>query len=293
MAGMVSPESIALSQQFFTRHDTYGAFDLTSDKKNIVGCIEPRDQAHVIHGEYKTIMQTGGGAAGEGLDGALAMTVIGGALVPVETGMESDNDERPLTVFGAHHDCAFIGNLAAVTHEMAHPSDFTKESLDRWTRYLNEKERVAGALGSVMMAAAIMAEYLGENGNMDHLVQHADGLYPEHANVVHVKGPSLSRVYVVGLHPNVGKNRNMKPSDPTEAVKIQGYHDSLAATIDNLHRARKMSEEMKGLRITSMVLRAAATRTVISSGKPEMTFLEVTPANTKSGIKITEQSGPK
>lgn len=290
MAQAASPEAIAASQAFFTRHDSYGPFDLTRDNKMIIGCIEPRDQENTPHGEYKTIMQTPGGAPGEGLDAALALTIKNDELTPIEDGMDTDCDSRPVTVFGAHHDCAFIANLVPVVEEMSDPSDFTVESVEKWSRYFNDGDHVAATLGKVSTAAARMAEYLNENGHMDDLVDHADELYPEHSNVVHVKGPAGAYVYVTGLHPHIGKNRNMKPTDPEEAMNVRAYHDSLAATIDNLRGANKLEPEIRGLRATAMLLRSAAARTVITRGKlDKMTLLEVAPANTRNGIKITEQ----
>lgn len=283
-------ESIELSQDFFTDHSSYAPFDLTSDKKTIVDCIEPRDAEDVPHGEYKVTVQTGGGGSGEGLDAAVALTIIGGEVATVEEGMSKDKVDRPQLVLGVHHDCTYMKHLADVTAEMRNPSDFTKDTVDRYSRYFNEREHVERTLGGVMIAVAGINEYLGERKHIDSLIAHADDLYPEHANVKHVRGPGLSRTYVTNLHPFVGKNRNMKPCEPEEAIKIQGHHDSIAASVNLLRGANQLDSQTRGYRFTSMLLRSAATRTVVTGGWDEATLLEVRPAaNSKSGLKISEQ----
>ena len=288
---MVSAESVQMSREFFENPGSYAQFTQTADHRGIVGCIEPRDEESTPHGEYKTVMQTSGGAVGEGLDAALALTVIGDKTVAIGTGMDIDKNRRPVTVFGAHHRCKFVGALDAVVAEMAEPSSFTLDSVEGWARVFNQWEHVRDTLGSVMDAANVQLEYLREQDHMDNLVEHADQLYPEHKNVAHVRGDNIARVYVVGMHRNVGKNRNAKPTDIETASKIQGYHDSLAATVHNLRGEDRVTNEIRGLRLTSMILRAAAARTVITRDiMPEMTFYEVHPSDdTRSGLKIIEQ----
>lgn len=284
-------ESIDLSRQFFESHNSYGPFSLTHDKRMIVGCIEPRDLENIAAGEHPTIIQTGGGGVGEGVDAALAMSSIGDRRVSIEEGMDADRQQRTLTVFGAHFDCTFVKGLVAVTAEMAEPSDFTRDSFERWVRYLNERDALHANLGEIMVAAAVEAEHLERRGSLGHLIDHADSLYPDHANVGHPRGENTARVYVVNMHPHVGKNRNMKPNDPAEAAKILGYHESLAAAFNNLRADNRLSNDIRTRRATSLVLRAASTRTVISRDKlTEMIFYEVLPSNTnKSGLKIERQ----
>lgn len=282
-------ESIELSERFFKDHNSYAPFDLTSDKKSIVDCIEPRDAEGVEYGEYKVTVQTSGGGSGEGLDAAIGMTIAEGQLVTVEEGMSADKKDRPRLVFGVHHDCTYMKHLADVTAEMRDPSDFTKDTVERYGRYFNEQDHVERTLGGVMMAAATINEHLGDKKHIDSLIAHADDLYPEHANVKHVRGPGLSRTYVINLHPFVGKNRNMKPSDPEEAVKIQGHHDSLGASVNLLRGENQLDAQTRGNRLTAMLLRSAATRTVVAGGWESPLLLEVRPASSKSGLAIIEQ----
>lgn len=283
-------ESIELSETFFRDHRSYATFDLTSDRRAILDCIEPRDADGVPHGEYKTTIQTPGGAAGEGLDAAVALTISEGRLVTIDEGMATDQANRPLMVFGVHHDCTYMKYLASVTGEMASPSDFTKDTIDRYAGFFNERELVQRSLGRVMMASDRITEDLGEDKHMDRLIKRSDELYPHHTNVKHVRGPSLSRTYVTNLHPMVGKNRNRKPFDPQEAIKIQAHHDSLAANVAYLRNENNLDSETRGNRLVSMLARSAATRTVVISGWEQATLLDVRPAiHTKSGLTISGQ----
>ena len=291
MPTRVSAESIALSQEFYSDPQSYGRHDLTRDHRAIFGCIEPRDQQGVEYGRYKTIIQTAGGGTGEGLDTALALTVQRNKLVTIEAGIDRNKDERPLTVFGAHYDCTFVGVMDRAVGEMADPSDFTRDSVIEWARYFGEKDTVAHNLGRVTNAAAVQLEYINDRPNMQHLLDHLDSLYPHHSNVVHVRGDIAARVYTVNLHPHLGKNRNRKPNDPARAEMIQGYHDSLAANVSDLGKAYSLPRRQRGERLTAKLLRAAAARTVITRDiLPEMTFLTVEPTNTARGIKIVQQA---
>jgi hypothetical protein len=285
----VSRQSIEMSREFFADPYNYGPFDQTHDGKDIIGCIEPRDQANTPHGEYKTIIQTGGGKIGEGFDAAMALTVEEDELVTVETGMERDIEQRPLTWSFAHYRCKFVGGLVLIAEEIVDPSDFTLHSFEQWARHFNEQDVVQGRAGRIKDAAYRQIEYLQDKEHMDDLLHHADQIEPHEENVVHVLGENIARVYVTNLHPNRGKDRNKKPSDPVEAASIQAYHDSLAATVNNL-RGANLDKEIKNLRLTSMLMRSAAVRTVISRDiMPEMTFYEALPADARNGLEVIEQ----
>lgn len=290
---MVTPdlaESMELSRQYVTDHSTYSPFTLTSDKKTIFDCIDSRDANGVPHGEYKVTVQTPGGGAGEGLDAAIGMSIVEGRMITIEEGMESDKANRPMLVSGVHHDCKFINFLAEVTAEMSDPSDFTKDTIEKYARYFNERELVDRALGSVMMAASRTSEYLQDKKHVDSIVNRADELYPHHSNVKHVRGPGLSSIYVTNFHPLVGKNRNMKPRDPAEAIKIQAHHDSLGATVNILRGENHLDAETRGNRLVSMLARSAATRTVVVSGWDEVNLFDVKPTvDTKSGLTVKEE----
>jgi hypothetical protein len=280
---MVSPDSVQMSQEFFADPGSYSGFDLTRDGRDMVGCIEPRDPAGIEHGDFPVVLQTGGGAVGEGLDGALALTAAGGRVVAVETAMEADRRERAHIEFGAHVDCAMVGAIRAVTAEMADPSEFTLESTRAWAGFFGEDEHVQATLGRVMDAAGMELELLERRGEMDHLIDRAE-------RTQRVRGEKGARVYTVNLHPYMGQDRNAKPAEPEAAVKVKGYHESLAATVDKLRGDSRLTGMMRGLRMTSALLRAAAVRTVITDGiMPEMTFFEARPHDGPGGLKVVRQ----
>lgn len=295
MSSPLSPEllaeSKALSEAFFRDPQSYGGFSFTRDHRLIVGCIEPRDPVHTVHGDYKTIMQTGGGFFGEGLDQALAVYADEGDNLTVADGMRGNIAVRPSKAFDVHHDCAFHKSLRAITAEMADPSDFTQQSIDRWAHYFKEKEHIADSLGLLTTAAKVQLELIDTKPQED-LIKLADELLPHHHNVYPVQPVSMARTYVVNLHPHLGKNRNRKPADPAETLKVQGYHDSLAANITDLATAFELSKKMRGMRVTAALLRSAATLTVITQDRmSEMTLLEVRPKpeDHETGLVIEER----
>lgn len=289
---MPNPEAIQsfdMSREFFERPSSYGGFSLTADKRFINACIEPKDPEGVEPGRHKVAIQTAGGGTGEGLDNALALTVVEKRLVTIEEGMTRDKDDRKLTVFGAHYRCKFLEGAVMVLEEMADPSERTLERVNRWAGYLQRQETVSKLrLGLLQGSAQQQLEHSRGRGHLKHLTEHANGLYPEHTNVMDVRGDGPAFVWVTNLHPNVGQNRNRKPSEPDEAIKVRGYHDSLAASVTDLEKAR-FSRRVTGLRLGSMFLRAAATQTVITSGNEDsMAFYEVRQADNRQGLEVIE-----
>lgn len=280
---MSSPQAVEMSQAFFEDPKSYAQLTETADHQAIIGCIDPRDPIGVGHGEYPVTTQTSGGAVGEALDSSLALTATSGQLVTIATGMIVDREFRPGTFQGAHYRCKMAGALAVVTDEMAVPSDFTVESTERWARSLGLAEEVEAGLGRVTEAAKRKADYLHTEGPMDHLVELA-------ADTVHVHGDNNSRVYVINLHPERGLDRNAKPV--AAARDIQGYHDNLAASVRHLRDEPYISDELRWLRLASMMRRAAAARSVITADLlSEMTFFEARPApETTQELRVVEET---
>ena len=293
MAETIEPELLAESQarsyEYFTNPDSYAGFTLTKDMKLIIACIEPRDPANAEHGDYKITMQTPGGFMGEGLDQALASYAVDKEAVRIRSGMDQDAKLRISKTLDMHQDCAFHGNVAHVVKEMARPGDFTKDSLFGWAERFNKREEVAENLGRISMAADAQLDVIAESGD-DDLLAVADSLQPGHPNVYGVKWRPMARTYVMNFHPHIGKNRNRKPADPELAGLVQGYHDNIAAMVCDLETAFSLSGEMRGLRLGSLLLRSAATRTVITRDKMDgMTFLNVKPdGDTESGLDISQ-----
>lgn len=279
-------ESVEMSRAFYADPQNYGPFSLTKDARQIIGCIDPRDPADEIVGEHKIMIQTAGAGAGEALDTALALTVDRSRLVSVEEGLEHDAPARLTTVVDAHHGCKFIGSMAVVLQEMAEPSDFTVESAAQWVRELGIREPYFSNVGKITSAVELQKQHVADQDHMEHLVTRLDTIYPEHANVRSMRGANVSRVYVVNLHPHIGIDRNKK--DPLRAESIQGYHDSLAASVVDLGSERGLNPTLRGLRLTALVLRAAAVRTVLTRDiVDEVTFFAVRPA--QEGVQIIEE----
>lgn len=276
-----------LSYDFFTNKNSYGAFSLTKDHNRIIGCIDPRDPIDVAPGDHKIVIQTAGGAAGEGVDAALYVTAANNNKpFDIETAIERDKNVRGIIVLGAHHDCKFIKGMPSVLGEMSNPSDFTIESADRWADYFNHKDDFERVMPKLMEAAGVMKDFLEEKGRLEELVEHIDSMRPYHSNVKRLMGDNNSKVYVTNFHPHVGYNRNAKPDNPTDASNIQGYHDSLAASIGDVSKSHFMVDEERKMRIASIILRSAATRSVLTQDVPETRFIEVKPSH--KGLQFNE-----
>jgi len=278
-----------LSYDFFTNKKSYGAFSLTKDHNRIIGCIDPRDPIDVAPGDHKITIQTAGGAAGEGVDAALYITAENNFRpFDIETAIERDKNVRGIIVLGAHHDCKFIKGMPSVLGEMSNPSDFTLESTERWASFFHHKDNFDKAMPRLMEAAGVIKEHLEQKGKLGELVEHIDSMRPDHANVKRLLGNNNSKVYVTNFHPHVGYNRNAKPKNPTQAANIQGYHDSIAASIGDVSKSHFMVDEERNMRIASIILRSAATRSVLTRDVPETRFIEVMPSN--KGLQFKEVS---
>ncbi len=280
-------ESAALSLDFFTDKSSYSPFSLTSDHNRIIGCIDPRDPIDVAPGEHKVVIQTAGGAAGEGVDASIYDSIINDFKPSdIEAAIERDKNVRGITVLGAHHDCKFIGGMPSVLNEMHNPSNFTIDSAAKWANYFNQPKTFGRHIRRVMEAAGVQLDYIQEKDRLHDLVEHIDSLRPDHSNVKRLIGENTAKVYVVNLHPHVGLDRNAKPANPVTASAIQGYHDSLAASLGDIIESHNIERRERQVRVTSMILRAAATRTVLTRGNSDTTFIEVTPS--KTGLEFSE-----
>lgn len=282
-------ESRARSEEFFTNPDSYSRFSLTSDAKMILDCIEPRDRLNAEPGDYKVVIQGPGGAIGEGNDHAMAVNAYDGTEITTAEGMHQNAVYRPFLVLDAHYSCAYDAGQAAVAGEMARSSEFTLDTVIELARHFNEEDTVRRTLPKIAVAAARQEEVI-LTGPQQDLVTHASNIYPHHHNVDEVDGPPLARTYVFNFHPHLGKDRNAKPEDREEARKIQAYCDSIGANVLYLcGNTPRLNSELRGLRLTAMLARTAATRTVISTDK-DMTFLEAYPANGEPGIDIIQRN---
>ncbi len=267
------------SLEFFENPSSYRPFDLTPDLQRILGCIDPRDQEGA---NLRVVVQTSGGAVGEAVDAAIALTVTGEETATIEQGMTQDHSVRHTTKLCAHHNCKFIHGINTVLGEMSAPSDFTMETYHRWVGYYRFGDRLTSrTLTQVTDASKRMNE---RNHDEQELVSHVSRLYPDQNNVGTMIGENNARIYVVNHHPLAGLDRNAKHrgDDP---LKIQGYHDSLGATIMDQQMTHTRPDFLIP-RLSAHILRAAAVRTVIGGQHEDTIYLEA--QMTTHGLQVAE-----
>jgi hypothetical protein len=277
-------QSRELSRDFYSNPDNYSQFSLTKDARKIIGCIDPRDPIDESIGDHKVMIQTAGAGTGLALDASLALTVARNELVTVEEGLQEDSQSRLTTVLDAHPDCKFVGSMAVVLAEISSPGDMTAESVWYWSSMLDAEDTIRPHVAQITAAAEQQREHVLGQEHMLHLVSDVDAKFPQHANVKAMRGENTARVYTVNLHPNIGIDRNKK--DPDNALLIQGYLDDLSASIVDLYNARGIDPTVRGLRLTALLFRAAAVRTVLTKDMDDMAFFEVSPA--EEGVRIQE-----
>jgi hypothetical protein len=171
---------------------------------------------------------------------------------------------------------------------MASPSEYTLDTVTRTAQELGLSDMLHFSMRRISSAAKEHQEVLAahqQSVSLDTFVEHVDRIHPGRPNVKRMRGDNISRVYVTNLHPNVGIDRNNKPDDEEQATLIQGYHDSLAASLGDLANVRSLPYETRQLRAAALLLRSAATRSVLTADHlEEMTFYTVRPAH--DGLKI-------
>lgn len=279
---------VARSYDVFTNPASYKGFDLTNDAMRIVGCIDPRDEHMPDDGPLKVIMQTGGGAAGRGVDAVYSLTASEGAdLYTLEQGLEYDSDLQRTTVAGAHKNtCRFISGLGLVAGEMRNPSDFTQDTVQSFIgRYglqnMGIEERVVKISDAANRTFDAVAAV-----NPDALLDTINGLYPYHPNVRDMKGDNRAGFYILNHHPHIGLDRTLVHRGD-HPLTVHAYHDSLRAMQDSLAGTLGMTREVKDLRLASLLLRTAATRTVLYEDNRALKLLNV--VGTKRGVEIHEE----
>ncbi len=276
----ITPEEINAAVKFYKDPKNFTGWSLTSKGERISDCIDPRDK-DIPRVRPKVTIQTPGGAAGAGHDSALVATLDSGEVVPITTGIEHAKEERPYTVLDAHHDCRFILGFELILREEAGPSTSTLESVERWQ---NEHRLtfVMHNLGLLSLAARAQLDDRLSQPDPDNIIDLVDNLYPNHHNTAHMEGPNRARVYGVSHHPNVGLDRAKK-----RKLGVQLYSDSLRAALDDLtNSTRDVRRERRELLVSALILRSAATRTVIGGLHEDMRFLEVKQG--RSGLVTVE-----
>lgn len=275
---VANQEEFGRSLDFFMDPASYERFSMGRNLLRIIGCIDPRDQEST---RLRTVVQTAGGAVGEALDVALALTVESGELTTLEQGLYAERSIRHAAKLCAHRECKFIGGLPTILGEMANPTDFTHESMDRWSIYYELGDMLTrGKQRKIQDAAKQQLEVVPREADILEVV---DRLYSDETNVANMSGKNRARIYVVNHHPNAGLNRHKKHRE--SGLTVQGYHDSLGATISDRMGSRVPASQRE-LQLSAHILRAAAVRTVIGTAHDDTHYLEV--QMTSNGPSISE-----
>jgi len=277
---------VARSFELFSDPRSYRPFDLTADHMRIVGCIDPRDEDDP--GVLKTIVQTGGGAAGSGLDASLSLTAAddNNRVYLLEEGLRYDSKLHLTTVAGGHNNtCRFIHGLGLVAKEITAPSDFTDDTMRRFVRrYELDEDSLRSDTAKVIDATKRSMDVI-ESINPSALLGTINSLYPYHPNVREMRGGNRAGFYIMNHHPHVGLDR-MLVHRGDNPLTVHAYHDNPRAMMDSLAATPGMPGDVKRLRLSALLLRTAATRSVLCSGGAALKLLDVVP--TRRGLQVQE-----
>ncbi|HJQ08696.1 MAG TPA: hypothetical protein VJ836_04430 [Candidatus Saccharimonadales bacterium] len=263
---------------------SYQGFTLTSDHRRIVGCIDPRDEERQ---RLKVMVQTAGGAVGQGFDSSLALTAYSRDRVyTLDEGLHYDSDLQRATVAGAHRACRFIEGMGLVAAEIINSSDITSDTfrslVSRYdlkeTDIYKQQRRIVGAAKQLQDQIAACTP--------DQILGTVDELYPYHQNVIAMSGNNRAGFYILNHHPYVGLNR-YRVHRGESPLTVQAYHDSVRASMESLAGTIGMPAEVKGLRLAALLSRTAATRTVLCRDNPTMQYLHVSP--TLHGLQVEKE----
>lgn len=290
LGSVMLQKSIEMSRAYVERPDTYQPFDHTADGLDIVDCIEPCDPKGTPHGEYKVVRQTGGGGVGPGSDTALAVRVLTERPVTTEEGMALNKKLFPGVMAKAHRVCTFLGSMGVIVSEQGYPTDATIDTFDRLAFYLGMVDDLRAPRLRIQDAARQQEEDLLSGHEPKQVLEAADALHPDHANVWEKRGDTVAQHYVFSFLPDLGMDRNQKPADPDEAQLVQAYHVSIGANVEALKNAREVSDDMRLMLLTAMLMRESATLTTIANTKTEpMSCWGVYPAANEHGMHVVEE----
>jgi hypothetical protein len=249
---------------YYSSVEAYGQFDLTADGRLMGGCIDPRADDTPSERQM-TKIQGPGGEVGESDDHSTALTVVENRLVTIEEAAEEDMKLRRSSVHGAHRSvCAYVQSFTAVKGEQADPSEVTLDSVHRWIED-NELDMVTDDVLDRVIEVSGVQLGLYRSSGVEHVVDTIDQAFPGHTNVPEMRGKSTPGFYIVNGYPHLGLNRHHKHD--VKRVSSQAYHDSLRARIDDINNTHSLPFEVRRHRIGALLLRSAATRTVIDRVK--------------------------
>jgi hypothetical protein len=168
---------------------------------------------------------------------------------------------------------------------MQEPGDFTKQGMREFiTRFDLRDVGIPRQMDGIQTAVGRSLEMI-EGVDPDQLLGTIDGLYPYHPNVREMRGDNRAGFYIMNFHPYVGLDRQ-RVHRGEHPLTVHAYHDSPRAMVDALAGTLGMPRDVKDARLAALLLRTAATRTVLCQGGTAMKFLNVVP--TRSGLQVQE-----
>jgi hypothetical protein len=287
MSEVVDPEHAARSVAFYEDSNHYLHVDLNK-YPIIIDCIDPRNK---FVGEFFSklvTVQGPGGKIGVGHDMAIAQDASHN-LGPSTAKEGADIYSRigPGVAYPHDNVCRYAKGYAAVAHEERNPSDYTRDTLERWydIHGFEPSNQIRNKVKDAQSRHLELTLAHGGEQNPDDFID------PKWSEVerahMHVVGPNLSRSYIV-THPNdIRVDR-----DTRRRMGVQGYHDNIGAMLE-IYANLKVSGRQKEILGLLALSRSVATRTIVGMPYPDMSYREVFPApHMENGIEIRAVDGP-
>ena len=175
--------------------------------------------------------------------------------------------------------------LSKVNEEIAHPTTMTEDTVDRLTaRYELRDAEFERNIIRVKDTAKRNQDILSTT-DPDDLLLKIEEAYPSHEVVNDMVGDNKAGIYIFNHHPFLGLKRD-RVHRGDRPLEVQAYHDNVSASIGNL-RATEGLRELKGLRLAALIMRIAATPTVLIGSDERINILHV--VTTPSGYQVEQQ----
>jgi hypothetical protein len=282
----VDPSLTQKSAEFFSSVQPYRPLELNEFFQRVYDCVDPRDRVIGSFTRPLVAIQGPGGEIGLGQNAAIArdaehqtgpMSAIDGAVLERKRG-------KNLAAY-AHLGCLFGLVNVQILDEQINPSDYTRESRDRWADIQGfdlsdrKKLRIRDAMQRHRELTSLKSESQDPEEFIEHFHENRDLAYTR------VIGPNLSRVHSTVLVPDIGIDRGIK-----RILGVQGYCDTPASLLEHygtLPVPHTEREALGWLAISS----SAATRTAVAH--PDMYFFEVVrDLDEERGIRIDQVEWP-
>jgi len=288
MTGGLPESEVAATAEFLFSSSSYSTLDTDTQGTVGVECIDPREPD--TQSPIPVVIQTPGGGAGVFIDRSIYAASKHNNPLPGATASLELEADRANLFFGAHYLCALIEARKTVVGEMARPSDFTQDLIDRYLKIYDQGNNITNGdrcdYDYGVKTVEEQIEALMANIHQDV------GALTVAENVVNMKDHKAPHFYVVSHDPNRGLDREKMHRE--ERLKAQAYFDNPAAL---LRRTIEVDDNTIGQRETairtlSLVGRTSATRTIIHevSGR-SLTHLDINVLGSHG--KVEEIDSPK